>query len=167
MGELFDWITKNYTISLFPFLLSAMLTFFAYRELSWKIIDPGLLSFSMALLTVGLLMQFAVSHKKDSSLVTTVSAYYVGFIIAFLAIFCWVTVLKIQNERFIEQILSLLSGNSNTIQISQLDIIHNLISLDADTVSQLEFVRPAPVIFAFVLFIYSMAVNQRNPPDVN
>jgi hypothetical protein len=54
--------------------------------LTWKMIDPGLLSFSMAVLTLGLMTQFSINHKKDPDLCFTISTYYSIFIFIFMGI---------------------------------------------------------------------------------
>jgi hypothetical protein len=80
--------------------------------------------------------------------------------------FSWVTVLKVQNENFVTQIFSKLSDATFTTQISQLNVVHDLISMNMNTLSQLDFVRLIPVYVAVGLFIYSTAVYIRYP-EVN
>lgn len=161
MGDTIHWITQNYTVSLFPFLFSALLTYFAYEGLTWKMIDPGLLSFSMAVLTIGLMTQFSIDHKNDPMLCKTISTYYSLFIITFLGIFSWVIALKVQNESFVTQIISSISETAIGTQINNFDSVHTLISMNMKTLSQLDFVRPAPLFVALALFSYSIFIKMK------
>jgi hypothetical protein len=161
MGGTVHWIIRNYIFSLLPVIISAMIFFFVFKGLTWDMIDPGLYSFSMAVLSIGLMTQFTINNDNDKDLCTSVTMIYAVFITFFLIIFSYVTILKVQSENFVDKIITKVYEISVSTQNGQLNSIQNLISMRLDTLSSLSFVRTVPILLSLVLFGYSIAIKMK------
>jgi len=160
------WIVQNFIVALLPFLISAMMIFFICKGLSWNMVDPGLYSFSMAVLSVALLTEFSTRKQTDKEFCSTVTIFYVIFILVFLSIFTYVTILKTQNEKYINIIFDSISQVPLSTQIGQLNVYNNYITLRTETLISMDFVRIFPILISLGLFMYSIFIKLKYPEEI-
>ncbi len=129
-----------------------------FRGFTFDIFDPALLSFSLGIAAVMIIFQFLQLKKYESNYFVVVF-FYICFILLFLSIFVYITILRSLNNQYVTKIISLLTNSPLSTQIGQLGDLNNLIALRSENLSGLNFIWIIPIYIAVPFIGYSIFVK--------
>lgn len=92
--EIIGWLSKRVLLPLTPFLVGAVIRYLYVGSVQRSIFDPAELSFSMAMLS--LLVLLSIGKLDDRSLAESLSGFYTLILVMFLVFFSFASFLKAQ-----------------------------------------------------------------------
>ena len=101
MGKMYAWIIKNLIFPLLPIIIVAIFRSIFQQDWNFEVIEPGLLSFSMAMIC--LMISNNATNLRDTDQKDTVYYTFVILMILFLALSIFVSSLEIQNQMSISK----------------------------------------------------------------
>jgi hypothetical protein len=159
MSKTFFWILKYILLPLIPFILAAVLRYiYDTGSLSFDILDPALLSFSMIILSYTVILQ--AGKLEDKNLSNDLSLIYLFPLAVFFILFVSSSMFSIEIQNFLENIINIINTNmNNSILILNKDIlmkIEILINQRIENINRINLIRFLAIIFTVPTILYSI-----------
>ena len=146
MMRALSWLTKRVLLPLTPFLVGALIRWVYVGRVQWSTFDVGELSFSMAMLS--LLMLVSVGKLDDRTLSDLLCSLYTFLLVVFVAMFGCTTLFKTQLD---SHFTSLVIQLRQSLQVGQ-SVPNSVVTLLSDPRDQ-ELNVMLSRIFVFVVVL--------------